>query len=171
MTTNAGDTTVDLTGATLGSLSLTRSTPARPGSPCRPASLSGSATVNAGSLGLCVPAGVGLRIQSRARSWPRTTSASAGLVQDGSTWTTPGYGSAAVKIDLSLTANAGSRRARSDGRLPMNDRLYRSRDERMFAGVAGGVAERFDLDPSLVRVVWLILMFLSGGPLLPGSTS
>lgn len=44
----------------------------------------------------------------------------------------------------------------------MTDRLYRSRDERMFAGVAGGVAERFDLDPSLVRVVWIILMFLSG---------
>ena len=44
----------------------------------------------------------------------------------------------------------------------MTDRLYRSRDERMFAGVAGGVAERFDLDPSLVRVVWVILMFLTG---------
>jgi phage shock protein PspC (stress-responsive transcriptional regulator) len=45
----------------------------------------------------------------------------------------------------------------------VNDRLYRSRDERMFAGVAGGVAERLDLDPSLVRVVWLILTFLTGG--------
>ena len=45
----------------------------------------------------------------------------------------------------------------------MNDRLYRSRNERMFAGVAGGVAERFDLDPSLVRVLWFVLMFLSGG--------
>src|SRR6476659_4796765 len=44
----------------------------------------------------------------------------------------------------------------------MNDRLYRSRDERIFAGVAGGVAERFDLDPSLVRIVWVILMFLTG---------
>lgn len=44
----------------------------------------------------------------------------------------------------------------------MNDRLYRSRDERMFAGVAGGVAERFDLDPSLVRIVWVILMVASG---------
>lgn len=45
----------------------------------------------------------------------------------------------------------------------MNDRLYRSRNERMFAGVAGGVAERFDLDPSLVRVLWFVLVFLSGG--------
>jgi phage shock protein C len=45
----------------------------------------------------------------------------------------------------------------------VNDRFYRSRDERMLAGVAGGVAERFDLDPSLVRVAWVVLVFLSGG--------
>ncbi len=45
----------------------------------------------------------------------------------------------------------------------MNDRLYRSRDERMFAGVAGGIAERYDVDPSLVRIVWVVLMLLTGG--------
>jgi phage shock protein PspC (stress-responsive transcriptional regulator) len=45
----------------------------------------------------------------------------------------------------------------------MNDRLYRSRSDRMLAGVAGGVADRFDLDPSLVRVGWVILTILSGG--------
>jgi phage shock protein C len=45
----------------------------------------------------------------------------------------------------------------------MNDRLYRSRDERMVAGVAGGLAERFDVDPSVVRVLWVVLILLSGG--------
>jgi phage shock protein C len=45
----------------------------------------------------------------------------------------------------------------------VNDRLYRSRSDRMLAGVAGGVAERFELDPSLVRVGWAILVILSGG--------
>ena len=45
----------------------------------------------------------------------------------------------------------------------MNDRLYRSRSDRMLAGVAGGLAERFDLDPSIVRVGWAILTILSGG--------
>ena len=45
----------------------------------------------------------------------------------------------------------------------MNDPLYRSRSDRMLAGVAGGVAEHFDLDPSLVRVGWAILVILSGG--------
>jgi phage shock protein C len=45
----------------------------------------------------------------------------------------------------------------------MNDRLYRSRSDRMLAGVAGGVADRFDLDPAVVRVLWAILILLSGG--------
>ena len=45
----------------------------------------------------------------------------------------------------------------------MNDRLYRSRSDRMLAGVAGGLADHFDLDPSLVRVLWAILAIVSGG--------
>ena len=45
----------------------------------------------------------------------------------------------------------------------MNGRLYRSRDDRMLAGVAGGLAEQWDADPSLVRIVWAVLVFLTGG--------
>lgn len=45
----------------------------------------------------------------------------------------------------------------------MNDRLYRSGSDRMLAGVAGGLADHFDLDPSLVRVGWVILTLVSGG--------
>ena len=45
----------------------------------------------------------------------------------------------------------------------MNERLYRSRDDRMLAGVAGGLAERWDMDPSLVRIVWAVLVVLTGG--------
>src|SRR5918994_1397417 len=45
----------------------------------------------------------------------------------------------------------------------MTDRLYRSRSERVISGVAGGLAERLDVDPSIVRVVWVILAVLSGG--------
>ncbi|HEX8940220.1 MAG TPA: PspC domain-containing protein [Candidatus Limnocylindrales bacterium] len=40
-------------------------------------------------------------------------------------------------------------------------RLYRSPD-RMIAGVAGGVADYFDVDPSLVRIVWAISIPFSG---------
>lgn len=47
--------------------------------------------------------------------------------------------------------------------MPMNDRLYRSRSDRMIAGVAGGLAQSMRLDPSLVRIVWAILVFATGG--------
>ena len=45
----------------------------------------------------------------------------------------------------------------------MTDRLYRSRDDRMLAGVAAGVAEMLDADPSIIRIVWVLLVFLTGG--------
>ena len=45
----------------------------------------------------------------------------------------------------------------------MADRLYRSRDDRMLAGVAAGVADALDADPSIVRVVWALLTILTGG--------
>ncbi len=45
----------------------------------------------------------------------------------------------------------------------MTRKLFRSRDDRMLAGVAGGLAELWDADPSLVRVVWAILVPLTGG--------
>jgi len=43
------------------------------------------------------------------------------------------------------------------------ERLYRSRDDRMLAGVAGGVAETLDADPSLVRILWALLAIFTGG--------
>ena len=45
----------------------------------------------------------------------------------------------------------------------MNERLYRSREDRMLAGVAGGLAEIWDADPSLIRIVWALLAVLTGG--------
>ena len=45
----------------------------------------------------------------------------------------------------------------------MNEHLYRSRDDRMIAGVAGGLADLWDADPSLIRIVWALLVFLTGG--------
>jgi len=44
----------------------------------------------------------------------------------------------------------------------MDTRLYRSRDDRMIAGVAGGLADYLGLDPSLVRIAFAVL-FLAGG--------
>jgi len=44
----------------------------------------------------------------------------------------------------------------------VNRRLYRCRHDRRIAGVAGGLAEFFDLDPTLVRLVWILSIFLGG---------
>jgi phage shock protein C len=44
----------------------------------------------------------------------------------------------------------------------MNRRLYRCRENRRLAGVAAGVAEFFELDPTLVRVLWFLSIFVGG---------
>ena len=41
-------------------------------------------------------------------------------------------------------------------------RLYRTSDDRMIAGVAGGVAAYFDIDPVIVRVLWFISVVATG---------
>jgi phage shock protein C len=43
------------------------------------------------------------------------------------------------------------------------DRLYRSVDDRVLAGVAGGMAELWDIDPSIVRIAWVVLTPLTAG--------
>ena len=48
----------------------------------------------------------------------------------------------------------------------MNRRLYRCRHDRRLAGVAGGIAEYFDADPTLVRLLWVLSIFLGGAGLL-----
>ena len=44
----------------------------------------------------------------------------------------------------------------------MERRLYKSRKEKMIAGVAGGLAEYFDVDPVLLRIGFVVLAFLHG---------
>ena len=41
-------------------------------------------------------------------------------------------------------------------------RIVRSINDRKIAGVCAGVADYFDLDPTLVRVVWLLLLLVGG---------
>jgi phage shock protein C len=48
----------------------------------------------------------------------------------------------------------------------VRERLYRSRDDRMLFGVAGGIAEWMDLDPAIVRLVWALLILAGGVGLL-----
>jgi phage shock protein C len=41
-------------------------------------------------------------------------------------------------------------------------RLYRSRTERKIAGICGGLAMYFDIDPVIIRLFWLLFVFFGG---------
>jgi phage shock protein C len=43
-------------------------------------------------------------------------------------------------------------------------KLVRPRDGRMIAGVAQGLANYFDVDVTLVRIIWVILLLPGGLP-------
>jgi phage shock protein C len=45
----------------------------------------------------------------------------------------------------------------------MAKKLYRSRKSRIIAGICGGIAEYFDIDPIIVRLITLILVLSAGG--------
>jgi hypothetical protein len=105
---NAGATTMDLGAAreveelqvqlNAGSLNVTLPNK----------SLSGSIEANAGSVNLCAPAGVGLRLNTTESLVASYDYEAHGLVQSGTTWQTPGFETAEIRIDLDTRANAGS---------------------------------------------------------------
>jgi phage shock protein PspC (stress-responsive transcriptional regulator) len=45
-------------------------------------------------------------------------------------------------------------------------RLYRSRKNRMLGGVCGGIAEYFEIDPVIVRLIAVALFFVGGSAVL-----
>jgi len=44
----------------------------------------------------------------------------------------------------------------------MSKKLYRSKKDKKIAGVCGGIAEYFDVDPTLVRVFTVLTLLLGG---------
>jgi LiaF transmembrane domain len=105
---NAGSATVDLrdvteiegidVGINAGSLGL--DLPA--------VSTTGSIEANAGSVRLCAPEGVALRLDTSGSALSSQDFASAGLVEVDDAWETPGYDTAVTRIELETQANAGS---------------------------------------------------------------
>ena len=45
-------------------------------------------------------------------------------------------------------------------------RLYRSESNRMLCGVCAGIAEYFNLDPTLIRLAWALFCVLGGSGVL-----
>lgn len=43
--------------------------------------------------------------------------------------------------------------------------LVRPNDDRFIAGVCSGIAERYDQDPTLVRLLWVLVTVLAAGPM------
>ncbi len=48
----------------------------------------------------------------------------------------------------------------------MKKRLYRSRTDKMIAGVCGGLAEYFDTDPVIIRLIFIFLLLFGIGPII-----
>ena len=68
-----------------------------------------------------------------------------------------------IQDDANLCAYCGKRVGAVVGR----KRLVRPRSERKIAGVCAGFAEYFDLDVTLVRVVWLVVLIMGGVGFIP----
>ncbi len=47
----------------------------------------------------------------------------------------------------------------------MKKRLYKSRTDKKIDGVCGGIGEYFDIDPTIVRLAFVLFAFLGGGVL------
>ena len=41
-------------------------------------------------------------------------------------------------------------------------RLYKSRNNKMICGVCAGIADYFNIDPSIVRALWAVLALAAG---------
>ncbi len=45
-------------------------------------------------------------------------------------------------------------------------RLYKSRNNKMICGVCAGIADYFNIDPTIVRVLWAVLALAAGSGIL-----
>jgi len=63
-----------------------------------------------------------------------------------------------IQDDANLCAYCGKR----VGPVIARERLIRPRADRKIAGVCAGFAEYFDIDVTVIRLVWLIVAFMAG---------
>jgi hypothetical protein len=107
ITYNAVDGLLDLSGAT-GSPTLSSTLNATSLDLVLPqAPLRASMTLNASSLDVCTAPGTAVRIEFEETLGSNNFSA-AGLVQNGRTWQSADYATAATRVDLDVTANVSS---------------------------------------------------------------
>src|SRR5205809_547878 len=56
--------------------------------------------------------------------------------------------------------------AKQTNSTPLENRLHRSKANRIIAGVAGGIGEYFNIDPTIVRIIFILLTVFGGSGLL-----
>jgi hypothetical protein len=103
---NAGDLRVTAGSATIEQLDLSMNA-GRVRVTLGSSATSGSLSVNAGAIDLCVPAEAGLRLNVEDQLTFATNLSSRGLTRDGNTWTRAATGSAGT-IELSVDGNAAT---------------------------------------------------------------
>lgn len=48
----------------------------------------------------------------------------------------------------------------------MEKKLYRNTSDKMLCGVCSGIADYFKIDPTLIRLAWVIISLAGGGGIL-----
>lgn len=48
----------------------------------------------------------------------------------------------------------------------MKKRLYKSSTDKKVCGVSGGIANYFDVDPTVIRLIWVIFTLVGGSGLI-----
>ena len=50
--------------------------------------------------------------------------------------------------------------------ITMKKRLYKSSTDKKVCGVCGGIANYFDVDPTVIRLIWVIFTLVGGSGLI-----
>lgn len=114
VTVNAGSAELDLAGTTPGIVALTVN--AGSGTITFPeASISGSLTVNAGAIRLCVPPSVGLELTTNDNPTGGNNFSSRGLTKVGFAWRSANFASATNRLVLTTSVNVGGLELNPEG--------------------------------------------------------
>ena len=103
---NAGDVRINAAEATIGDVDISMNA-GRVRLALSAGAATGSISVNAGTVDLCVPPAAGLRLDVEEQLTFVTNLSSRGLARDGTIWTRPAANGGGV-IDLSIDGNAAS---------------------------------------------------------------
>ncbi|MDP9468790.1 MAG: DUF5668 domain-containing protein [Chloroflexota bacterium] len=105
---NAGSVTLVLTDAQVNELDLSLNAGSASIVIGSAMEMSAALSVNAGSIELCTTGDVALQVTSDPNITFSTNLDDSGLLQNGDTWSTPGYAAASEQVSIQLSGNAGS---------------------------------------------------------------